>query len=105
MVSRVLGPVLTIVCGTAFVALIGFLLHQQPAPALAAAPQRGSDPHHVYMHLSTYPDSMAGEHGKNGYQERVSAHPSSPKGGSRHASVAWHTLTNPAGPAGPDHLL
>ena len=66
MVSRLFGPVLTIVCGAAFVALMGFLLHQQPAPALAAAPQGGSDPHHVFLHISTYPDSMAGEHGKDG---------------------------------------
>jgi hypothetical protein len=66
MVSRLFGPVLTIVCGAAFVALMGFLLHQQPAPALAAAPQGGSDPHHAFLHISTYPDSMAGEHGKDG---------------------------------------
>jgi hypothetical protein len=69
MVSRVFGPALTILCGAAFVALMGFLLHQQPAPALAAAPQGGSNPHHVFLHLSTYPDSMAGEHGKNGGPE------------------------------------
>ena len=69
MVSRVFGPALTIVCGAAFVALIGFLLHQQPAPALAAAPHAGSDPHHAYLHISTYPDSMAGEHGKDGGPE------------------------------------
>ncbi len=69
MVSRVFGPVLTVVCGAAFVALIGFLLHQQPAPALAAAPQGGSDPHHAFLHISTYPDSMAGEHGKDGGSE------------------------------------
>jgi hypothetical protein len=66
MVSRVFGPVLTVLCGAAFVALMGFLLHQQPAPALAAAPQGGSDPHHAFLHLSTYPDSMAGEHGTDG---------------------------------------
>jgi hypothetical protein len=66
MVSRVFGPALTIACGAAFVALMGFLLHQQPAPALTAAPQGGSSAHHVFLHLSTYPDSLAGEHGKDG---------------------------------------
>jgi hypothetical protein len=69
MASRVFGPALTIVCGAAFVALMGLLLHQQPAPALAAAPQGGSNPHHVFLHLSTYPDSLAGEHGKDGGAE------------------------------------
>jgi hypothetical protein len=66
MVSRVFGPALTILCGAAFVALMGLLLHQQPAPAVAAAPQGGTDSHQVFLHLSTYPDSMAGEHGKDG---------------------------------------
>jgi hypothetical protein len=70
MVSRVFGPVLTVVSGAVFVALMGFLLHQQPSPALAAAAKPGgTDPRHVYLHLSTYPDSMAGEHGKDGGPE------------------------------------
>ena len=69
MVSRVFGAVLTVACGVAFVALMGFLLHQQPAPALAAAPKAGSNPHHAFLHISTYPDSMAGEHGKDGGSE------------------------------------
>ena len=61
MVSRVLGAALTIVCGVAFVAVVGFLLHQQPDPAMAAATRPGAaSPGHVYLHLSTYPDSMAG---------------------------------------------
>jgi hypothetical protein len=70
MVSRVFGPALTVLCGAAFVALMGFLLHQQPSPALAAAAQPGSaDTQHVYLHLSTYPDSLAGEHGADGGRE------------------------------------
>ena len=70
MVSRVFGPTLTVLCGAVFVALIGFLLHQQPSPALAAAAKPGStDSQHVYLHLSTYPDSLAGEHGKDGGAE------------------------------------
>ena len=69
MARRLLGPVLTILCGAAFVAVMGFLLHQQPAPALAATSRPGAAPHHVYLHLSTYPDSMAGEHGADGGPE------------------------------------
>ncbi|MFY9914402.1 MAG: hypothetical protein WAK18_07045 [Nocardioidaceae bacterium] len=67
---RVFGPVVTVVIGAAFVAVIGLLLHQQPAPAAVAAPKADTaDPHHVYLHLSTYPDSLAGEHGKDGGAE------------------------------------
>jgi hypothetical protein len=51
MKVRAFGPVLTVLCGAAFVALIGFFLHQQPAPALAAVPKAGADPHHAYIHL------------------------------------------------------
>lgn len=69
MMSRAFGAAVTILCGAAFVALIGFVLHQQPAPAQAAAAKQGSDSHHVYLHLSTYPDSLAGEHGKDGGAE------------------------------------
>jgi hypothetical protein len=70
MIRRAYGPVLTVLLGMAFVALMGFLLHQQPSPALAAAakPASGSS-NHVYLQLSTYPDSLAGEHGKNGGAE------------------------------------
>ncbi len=67
---RVFGPVVTVVIGAAFVALIGLLLHQQPAPAAVAVARTDSaDPHHVYLHLSTYPDSLAGEHGEDGGAE------------------------------------
>jgi hypothetical protein len=70
MLRRVLGPVLTVLIGAAFVAVIGVLLHQQPSPAAAAAPKPGAgDSHHSYLHLSTYPDSMAGEHGTDGGAE------------------------------------
>lgn len=69
MFSRAFWPALVVACGAAFVASVGLLLHQQPAPALAAAAKAGSDPHHVYLHLSTYPDSMAGEHGADGGSE------------------------------------
>jgi hypothetical protein len=70
MLRRLYGPVLTVIVGVGFVALMGFLLHQQPSPAIAAVAKPGSgDPQHVYLRLSTYPDSMAGEHGKDGGAE------------------------------------
>ena len=70
MIRRLIGPALTVLAGVAFVALMGFLLHQQPSPALAAAAKPGAgDARHVYLHLSTYPDSMAGEHGTDGGAE------------------------------------
>lgn len=70
---RLAGCVATIAVGALFVFGMGWLLHQQPGPAQASAvvvrgtastPQ-GVVPH-VFMHLSTYPDSMAGEHGADG---------------------------------------
>lgn len=66
MIRRLYGPALTVLLGVAFVAVMGFVLHQRPAPALTAAPKAGSGGQHVYLHLDTYPDSMAGEHGKDG---------------------------------------
>jgi hypothetical protein len=63
------GPMVTVLLGGGFVAALGLLLHQQPAPALAAVPSRGAVASHVYLHLATYPDSMAGEHGKDGGPE------------------------------------
>ena len=67
---RALGPALTVLVGVGFVVLMGFLLHQRPAPAAAAVPEPGSVvARHVHLHLSTYPDSLAGEHGKDGGAE------------------------------------
>lgn len=67
MIKRLLGPALTTLLGAAFVALLGFILHQQPAPAatMVAKPD-ANGARHVYLQLATYPDSMAGEHGKDG---------------------------------------
>lgn len=66
MISRVFWAVVVVLAGAAFVVGVGYVLHQRPAPVLAATAQAGSDPHHVYLHLSTYPDSLAGEHGESG---------------------------------------
>ncbi|HEX3931060.1 MAG TPA: hypothetical protein VHW64_10160 [Nocardioides sp.] len=46
-------------------------MHQSLSPAVAARVAAATTPssterHHVYVNLSTYPDSMAGEHGKDG---------------------------------------
>ncbi len=68
---KLIGPIVTIVLGGAFVAVLGLVLHQSLSPAVAARVEAASSPspdeqHHVFVHLSTYPDSMAGEHGKDG---------------------------------------
>jgi hypothetical protein len=73
---RVAGAALTVLVGGAVVAGAGLLLQERPAPASAQAvgttgmvqTPRGQV-RHVYVHLSTYPDSMAGEHGPNGGPE------------------------------------
>lgn len=68
---RLVGPALTVLVGVAFVALLGFVLHQRPSPALAATSRpaaTGAVPR-ASIHLSTYPDSLAGEHGKDGGAE------------------------------------
>ncbi|MGZ4458644.1 MAG: hypothetical protein ACXVW9_05960 [Nocardioidaceae bacterium] len=73
---RASGAALTILLGVAFVALAGLLLHQRLAPAQKGVVQiRGTAAtaqgtvKHVFVHLSTYPDSMAGEHGADGGPE------------------------------------
>lgn len=68
---RLVGPIGTVLLGGAFVSALGLLLHQNLSPAVAvrvesANPPSVTEQHHVFVHLSTYPDSMAGEHGKNG---------------------------------------
>ncbi|MDX6309749.1 MAG: hypothetical protein QOI06_2795 [Nocardioidaceae bacterium] len=73
---RVAGCIGTVLAGALVVFGAGWLLHQRPAPAQGAAvvvrgtvstPQ-GNLPH-VLVHLATYPDSMAGEHGADGGAE------------------------------------
>ncbi|MDQ6688481.1 MAG: hypothetical protein M3Z50_12880 [Actinomycetota bacterium] len=71
--GRLLGSVTTILVGAAFVVAMGLLLHQRAAPAQGNAVQiRGTastaqgNVKHVFIQLSTYPDSMAGEHGADG---------------------------------------
>jgi hypothetical protein len=73
---RVAGCIGTILVGALVVFGVGWLLHQQPGPAQGAAVViRGTvaTPHgnvpHVFVHLATYPDSMAGEHGADGGAE------------------------------------
>jgi len=73
---RVVGCVGTIVVGALVVVGVGWVLHERPGPAQGAAVVvRGTvaTPHgrapHVFVHLSTYPDSMAGEHGADGGAE------------------------------------
>jgi hypothetical protein len=68
---KLIGPIVTVLLGGAFVASLGLLLHQSLSPAVAArvvaaTPPSATEQHHVFVHLSTYPDSMAGEHGKDG---------------------------------------
>jgi hypothetical protein len=70
-VRRLIGPIVTVLLGGAFVATLGLLLHQSLSPdvavrVVAASPRSATEQHHVFVHLSTYPDSMAGEHGKDG---------------------------------------
>lgn len=68
---RLFGPALTVLVGVAFVALLGFVLHQRPSPALVATsrPAAAGAAPRASIHLSTYPDSLAGEHGKDGGAE------------------------------------
>jgi hypothetical protein len=72
-VKRLMGSVLTVLLGGAFVAVLGLLLHQNLTPAAAgvtrvgaAVPSSPTRLHHAFIHLSTYPDSLAGMHGKDG---------------------------------------
>lgn len=69
--KKLIGLVVTVLLGGAFVSALGLVLHQSLSPAVAvrveaAATPSPSEQHHVFVHLDTYPDSMAGEHGKNG---------------------------------------
>jgi hypothetical protein len=73
---RVAGAVLTVLAGGAAVAALGLVLEEHAAPASSkvvgtrgtAQTAHGQVPH-AYIHLSTYPDSMAGMHGANGGPE------------------------------------
>lgn len=75
-VNRLTGAVLTVVAGGAVVVGAALVLQQGTAPAKAspvsvrgtARTASGTVPH-AYIHLATYPDSMAGEHGPNGGAE------------------------------------
>ncbi len=74
--DRVTGTAATAVLGVALVVGAGLALHQRTAPPQASAVQvkgTAATPHgpvkHVLVHLSTYPDSLAGEHGKDGGTE------------------------------------
>jgi hypothetical protein len=66
----------TIIAGALVVFGVGWAVHQRPAPAQGSAVQirgtastpQGKVPH-VFVHLATYPDSMAGEHGADGGSE------------------------------------
>ena len=72
-VNRLAGALLTVVAGGAFVAGVGLLMQQHEVPAQAgtvttrgtAQTAQGEVPH-VFLNLSTYPDSMAGQHGPDG---------------------------------------
>jgi hypothetical protein len=73
---RLAGLLGTIVAGALVVFGVGWAVHQRPAPAQGSAVQirgtastpQGKVPH-VFVHLATYPDSMAGEHGEDGGSE------------------------------------
>ena len=67
--KTVLGWIITIGGGVLGVAVVGFILHMGgPNASALAASVRGSQNgvKHAYLKLATYPDSMAGEHGKDG---------------------------------------
>jgi hypothetical protein len=71
--NRVSGALLTVVAGGAVVTGLGLLLqeHEQPARASTVS-VRGTahtaqgDVPHAFINLSTYPDSMDGQHGPDG---------------------------------------
>lgn len=71
--SSALGSVFAIGGGAVVVLLVGLVLHSSGpnSSALAATvhgtaqTSRGTVPH-AYLHLASYPDSMAGEHGSDG---------------------------------------
>lgn len=74
--ARTLGTATTILLGVGFVAFLGLLLHQHGGPPQGSAVQvkgvadtSAGPVKHVFVHLSTYPDSMAGEHGADGGAE------------------------------------
>jgi hypothetical protein len=74
--DRVSGAATTILLGGAFVVGMGLLLHQHGAPPQGDAVRVNGVANtlhgqvkHVFLNLSTYPDSLAGEHGKNGGPE------------------------------------
>lgn len=71
--QTVFGWSVTLGGGVLGVALVGFILHMGgPNASALAASVRGTAPgadgtvKHAYLKLATYPDSMAGEHGKDG---------------------------------------
>lgn len=72
-IRRLAGSVLTVALGGAFVVGVGLLLQEHGSPAQGSTVQvrgtaqtsHGTVPH-VFLNLSTYPDSMAGEHGSDG---------------------------------------
>lgn len=70
---RLAGCIATIVAGALFVTFMASLLHQHSGPSQKSAVViRGTvhtpqgDVPHVFVHLATYPDSLAGEHGTDG---------------------------------------
>jgi hypothetical protein len=74
--GRVTGALATVVVGGAFVAGMGLILQQQDAPAqgkavgsMGTVSTSNGTVKHYYVHLSTYPDSLAGEHGADGGAE------------------------------------
>jgi hypothetical protein len=109
---RVAGCVGTVLVGVLAVLVAAFFLHQHPGPAQGAAvvirgtaaTSQGKVPH-VFVHLSTYPDSMAGEHGADGGSEPdwVSYGPTTELSVPAHALVtvtinqydSGDTITNP----------
>ncbi len=73
---RVTGAVLTVLAGGAVVTGVGLFLQEHAAPAsgdVVGTTGTVSTAHgqvkHAYIHLSTYPDSMAGMHGPDGGPE------------------------------------
>ena len=73
---RLVGAAATVLLGALVVMGVGLLVGAQSAPAQGDTVQirgtaktaRGTVPH-AFVHLDTYPDSMAGEHGPNGGTE------------------------------------
>lgn len=76
VIGRLVGSIATVVVGGLVVAGVGFAVQRHTGPAQGSAvvvrgtalTAQGVVPH-VFVHLSTYPDSMAGEHGADGGAE------------------------------------